>query len=225
MQPLVVLAAMVPSLSEGGWIGQWTPGIGDPTFLGWFTVFSYFAATLACFRLRGRFLSDAASEADSVRRLERRFWSGMTACLLFLCINKQLDLQTAMTEFLRGCARREGWYAIRNKFQIAFIAAMAVSLAVCSVILFLLARRLPASSKVAGLGILGIAVFVLIRAASFHHVDRLLGARILHFKLNWILELGGISIVLVGARTRWRQLNKGSQGGAWSGNKIGRMAP
>jgi len=133
----------------------------------------------------------------------------MTATLLFLCINKQLDLQTAMTEFLRARAVREGWYEIRYKFQIAFIAAMAVSLPVCSGVLFLVARRLPASSKLAGLGLIAIAVFVLIRAASFHHVDRLLGARILHFKLNWILELGGISIVLLGACTRWHQLNKG----------------
>ena len=210
MHPIVTLAAMVPSLPEGaGWVGDWTPGIGDPTFLGWFTVVSYFAATLTCFRLRGRFSSDA----DSVRRKERRFWGVMTAILLLLCINKQLDLQTAMTEFLRGCAKREGWYAIRREFQIAFIAALTVSLAVYSVVFFLLARRLPASSKVSGLGLIGIAVFVLIRAASFHHVDRLLGERILHFKLNWILELGGISIVLVGARKRWRQLNMGPHGG------------
>jgi hypothetical protein len=207
VHPAIVIAALQPSLPEGaGWVGQWTPGIGDPTFLGWFTVVAYFAATLACFRLRSRFSSDA----DSVRRKERCFWGGMTASLLFLCINKQLDLQSAMTEFLRTCAKREGWYEIRYKFQVAFIAAMAVSLPVCSLALLLVARKLPISSKFAGLGLIIIAVFVLVRAASFHHIDRLLGARVLHFKLNWILELGGISIVLVGARKRWQQLNKGT---------------
>jgi len=209
VHPAIVVAAIDPSLPESaGWVGQWTPGIGDPTFVGWFTVVAYFTATLTCFRLRGRF----SSHADSVRRKERWFWGIMTAILLFLCVNKQLDLQTAMTEFFRSAAKRQGWYDIRSKFQIAFIAAMAASLPVCSVAFFLLARPLPASSKLAGLGLIVIAVFVLIRAASFHHVDRLLGERLMRFKLNWILELGGISIVLLGARKRWYQLNRGPYG-------------
>ena len=41
--------------------------------------------------------------------------------------------------------------------------------------------------------------FVVIRAASFHHVDALLASRLGGLKWNWILELGGILIVAVGA--------------------------
>jgi len=44
---------------------------------------------------------------------------------------------------------------------------------------------------------------VLIRAASFHHIDRFIGDRILGLKWNWILEMGGISIVLLSSE--WRQ--------------------
>lgn len=86
---------------------------------------------------------------------------------------------------------------------------MAISLPILAAILFRVARPFPASTKIAGLGLIIIAVFVLVRAASFHHMDRLLGDRILLLKLNWILELGGIAVVLLGGSKRWKQLNRG----------------
>ena len=41
--------------------------------------------------------------------------------------------------------------------------------------------------------------FVVIRAASFHHVDAFLAARLGGIKWNWILELGGIAVVAAAA--------------------------
>jgi uncharacterized membrane protein len=200
----IAALAMSGSADGSGWVGSWSPGIGDPTFLGWVTVVAYAAATFVCYRLRGRF----SPNSDSVRRKERRFWGGMTAILLFLCLNKQLDLQTAMTEFLRSVAKRQGWYEVRYKFQVAFIAAMAIVLPLAAGILWVLARRLSLSAKYAGLGLIVLGVFVLVRAASFHHIDQLLGSRVLLLKTNWILELGGIAIVLVSGRRRWHELNR-----------------
>jgi hypothetical protein len=204
MNALHALAMTNPS-EAAGWVGSWSPGIGDPTFIGWFTVVAYAAATFLCFRLRKRFSPDA----DSLRRQERRFWGAMTAILLFLCVNKQLDLQTAMTEFFRGAARREGWYGQRAKFQIAFIAAMALALPITACLLLGFLRRLPRSTKHAGLGLILLGIFVLIRAASFHHIDQILGSRVLLLRTNWILELGGIAIILISGRRRWRELNRG----------------
>jgi hypothetical protein len=45
---------------------------------------------------------------------------------------------------------------------------------------------------------------VLIRAASFHHIDRLIGRTILGLKWNWVLEMGGITIVLLASE--WRRV-------------------
>jgi hypothetical protein len=45
--------------------------------------------------------------------------------------------------------------------------------------------------------------FVLIRAASFHHMDRFIGTRILGLRWNWILEMSGIGLVLLASQ--WRQ--------------------
>jgi len=209
VHPLVTLAAYQSSLSDGGgWIGGWSSGIGDPNFVGWLTVVAYFAAAFGAFRLRGRF----SPHADLLRRRERRFWAVLAAILLFLCINKQLDLQTAMTELFRICARREGWYAQRRLPQLAFIAGLAIALPVDAAVVFRVTRGMAAATKLARVGLAVIGGFVLIRAASFHHVDRLLGATLLHFKLNWIFELGGIAIVLVGVGRRWKQLNLGPHG-------------
>ena len=46
--------------------------------------------------------------------------------------------------------------------------------------------------------------YVLIRAASFHHVDRFIGSRIFGFRWNWILEMGGIALVLFAGQ--WRRV-------------------
>lgn len=206
--PLTLAALATVALPGEGWIGNWSPGIGDPGVLGWVTVLAYFGSAFVCYRLRSRF----SPNADLVRRSERRFWTVLAAVLLFLCINKQLDLQTAMTESFRIVFRQGGWYENRRVFQLGFIVAMAVALPVAAHAVFRATRRLPRSSRLAGLGLVLIAVFVLIRAASFHHLDRLLAGRLLHFKLNWLLELGGIAVVLVGATRRRRELNRGPHG-------------
>jgi hypothetical protein len=48
-----------------------------------------------------------------------------------------------------------------------------------------------------GLAMLG--VFVLVRAASFHHVDVALRAPVFGLKLHVVLELVGIAVVIFGA--------------------------
>jgi putative exporter of polyketide antibiotics len=204
----ITALALTNEVPGAGWLGSWSPGIGDPTFMGWFTVLAYAGAAILCFRLRSRF----SAQSDAVRRKERHYWTGLAVILGFLCLNKQLDLQTAMTEGLRILSVRGGWYARRSQFQIAFIVAMALAVPILSFLLFVFARKLPLAAKLAGLGLVVLGVFVLIRAASFHHVDRLLGSRVLLLKMNWVLELGGIAFVLFFGRRRWRELDSGPHG-------------
>jgi hypothetical protein len=47
-------------------------------------------------------------------------------------------------------------------------------------------------------------VFVLIRASSFHRVDVFLGHRLVHLRMNWLLEMGGILVMLGAALLRVR---------------------
>ena len=66
-------------------------------------------------------------------------------------------------------------------------------------------RKSPAPTWLALLGTAAVLAFVLIRAASLHHIDRFIGQRILGLTWNWVLEMGGISLVLVASE--WRRLN------------------
>lgn len=133
-------------------------------------------------------------------------WKGLAIGLLLLGINKQLDLQTALTEFGRIVANHQGWYERRQRVQIDFIiGVLLVGLwLVCSVLL-LAGRNLPRLG-VALVGIVFLCCFVAIRASSFHHVDILLGTRIGGLKINWLMELGGIALVGMGAHGERRAL-------------------
>jgi hypothetical protein len=203
-----------------GWIGAWSPGIGDPNVMGWITVVGYLLAAYLCFAVHRSWLTSAgpttkgrtpipialallgqrrrlAALPEAVRM--SALWKGLAVGLLLLGINKQLDLQTALTEFGRIVAHQQGWYERRQRVQIDFIIGVVLVgiWLVCSVLL-LAGRNLPRLG-LALAGIVFLCCFVAIRASSFHHVDLLLGFRFAGLKMNWIMELGGIALVGLGA--------------------------
>jgi hypothetical protein len=185
-----------------GWVGSWSPGIGDPTIMGWLTVGLYATAAVLCHCAARRCKDIAPRKVVWVR--EAVLWRIITIVLWFLCVNKQLDLQTAMTELGRILARRQGWYESRHLFQEALIAGLALSGAFCACLALIITWQMSRSLKLAMLGCCFIGVFVLVRASSFHHVDVFLHSRVLLIKWNWILEIGGIAVVAVAAlRKRW----------------------
>ena len=113
---------------------------------------------------------------------------------------KQLDLQSALTEAGRILALDEGWYGDRREVQAIFIAiVIAVSVLFVGV-LSLSARRIPVPTWFAIIGTVVVIGYVLIRAASFHHIDRFISRSVLGFRWNWALEMGGITIVLLAKR-------------------------
>jgi len=212
---------------RAGWIGTWSPGIGDPNVMGWITVVAYLAAAYLCFAVHRSWLAAAGPPAKGRtfgpialaflgqrRRLAAlpeavrmsALWKGLAIGLLLLGINKQLDLQTALTEFGRIVAHEQGWYDERQQVQIDFIMGVfLVGIWLVFAVLLLAGRNLPRLG-LALLGIVFLCCFVAIRASSFHHVDILLGTRVGGLKMNWILELGGIALVGVGAYAERRAL-------------------
>jgi hypothetical protein len=137
---------------------------------------------------------------------EQRTWRAISALFLALGINKQLDLPTALTVVGRMLAHSEGWYNQRQVVQLTFIVLVAIICVVATLALLIWARNAPAPTWLALIGTMFVLGFVLMRATSFHHMDRFLGERMLGFRLNWILEIGGISLVLVGSE--WRRKRK-----------------
>jgi hypothetical protein len=181
---------------------NWSPGIGDPTVGGWVTVILYFLAfvssvrTARLVRLRERLAGN-----------EKYLWRAMAFMFAALGINKQLDLQSALTELGRVAEDQQGWYDERQIVQIWFIVGVAVASISVVAILLILAWKAPVSTWFALMGTTIILAFVLIRAASFHHIDRFIGTTVLGLRWNWVLEMGGISIVIVASELRRRKLN------------------
>lgn len=186
MQPGALLLAEVAE-------GRWRPGIGDPTVMGWVTVMAYLLASAGC-------AAAALREplADGTRRPRprpSRFWLALAFLLLALGVNKQLDLQSLVTQIGRDVIRARGLYSERRELQVGFILAVVLVCAGTLGWFFWAARPTLGRRWLAVLGMVFILGFVVIRAASFHHVDAFIGSRLGGAKWNWILELGGIAIV------------------------------
>jgi drug/metabolite transporter (DMT)-like permease len=175
--------------------GRWRPGIGDPTVMGWVTVAAYLIAAIACYRAAGR-----EPRPDGTRRTRpAAFWLVLAGLMVALGINKQLDLQSLATQIGRDTIKAWGLYSERRELQSGFILAVALVCAGALASLLWAARRTLKRRWAAIAGMLFILGFVVIRAASFHHVDDFLFARRGGLKWNWILELGGIGIVALAA--------------------------
>jgi len=171
---------------------RWQAGIGDPTFMGWFTVAAYFVTARLC-------LAAARISPPSGFLSERRFWWGLTVCLLLLAINKQLDLQTWFTLAGKRVAQQTGWYAERRAAQAIFIFLIATAGMGLVLLLWAFARKTVRHYRLALSGTIFLGCFILIRAASFHHVDQMLGWQVGWLRLNHILECGGIFLIALAA--------------------------
>lgn len=166
-----------------------SPQIGDPSVVGWLTVAAYLIASA---------LALATATKRGQRRAERTFWLLSGAGLLFLAINKQLDLQSFLTAFARCMAELQGWYGSRRLVQLGFILVLmgaAVGVGVAGIWAL---RHTFRRTAMAILGLVWITTFVLIRAIGFHHVDLLIGIQLGGLRLNWLFELGGIAIFTLG---------------------------
>lgn len=169
--------------------GRWAPQIGDPDLTGWLTV----AAYLLCFAL-------AIAVCRHPRRgVARGFWALIAMLMLALAVNKQLDLQSAVTAAGRCLARVQGWYGDRRTVQMAFIVGL-VAMALTG--LFLGTWALRGKLRWNGLALVGLVIlsgFVVIRAVGFHHVDIMLGWQQMGVTGNYILENAGLALIALNA--------------------------
>ncbi|MCU1501014.1 MAG: hypothetical protein JWM12_368 [Ilumatobacteraceae bacterium] len=182
--------------------GRWHLGIGDPDALAWCIVGGY--VVTAGFAARA-FLTARRGQQSLVgvdrrewrnQRVLARLWLAIATVLLALGLNKQLDLQTWMLQTLRRKAYEGGWYDDRRTYQTDFIGAVLVLGSAVTCLLAYSLRHVLGRVLLTVAGMSTLVLFVVVRAASFHYVDRVLalGGRV---RINVILELGGIVLVVV----------------------------
>jgi hypothetical protein len=183
-----------------GWIGNWSPGIGDPTVGGWLTVVLYGWVAWQSFHLLKR---------ERLHRIvlsvnEKTVWRLMMVGMIALGINKQLDIQSALTEGGRILALEQGWYNNRRQVQEAFIFAVSCLGLTALAAITILVWKAPVATLWACAGAAGLLVFITIRAASFHRVDEMLGWHLAGLPLNWVLEMGSLLVIGWNAHRRAR---------------------
>jgi len=174
--------------------GRWHPGIGDPNLTGWVTVAVYALAMLLCYWCHRR----------SAPSPERRFWWVMALVMAVFGINKQLDLQTWFTQVGRDMALAQGWYQSRRLIQGIFIFWLFMGALGLRVWLGIRLGNLSAGARQAGVGLILLAAFVVMRASFFHHIDAMLGLSFANVRVNVVMEISAIAIIALAALRRLR---------------------
>jgi MFS family permease len=177
--------------------GRWTLGIGDPTIYGWATVCAYVIAGV----LAGR-----NARASWRREGFNWFWSALALLCLLLAVNKQLDLQSWLTQWGRDIALTQGWYEQRIVMQKGMIYALALCGFAASIVLRARLAEQWRDHRLAAIGAVLLTCFVIIRAATFHHVDELLALQFHSLKANFIFECLAIALIGMGA-LQWHKLS------------------
>ena len=178
------LAALRACIAQG-----WTPSIGDPEITGWLTVISYvLCLVLAVMVLRRR-----------PARAARGLWWVIALLMAFLAVNKQLDLQTALTATGRCMARAQGWYDSRKIVQIAFIGGLVLGVALTWVWATKSLRGQMRGNRLALAGLAVLCGFVLVRAVGFGHVDRLISMDFADISFNFWFENSGLLLIAINA--------------------------
>lgn len=178
---------------------DWHPELDNPDFPGWTVVAAYLTAATFCAR--------AAPARRGMGPEERRasaVWWMLAAGLLFLGINKQLNLQTLVIVLGRRAALAGGWYGARRLAQAVFSGTLA--LAGLALLWFLRARfrRFFRDNPWAFTGLVLLLIFLLIRVASINHVFEWAGIpqddEHDDKRWAWLIEIGGSACLAVAAK-------------------------
>jgi hypothetical protein len=192
-KPLLLESFAQPDLSKASWKDsqQTTPLINfdDHSFYGWMTVLAYFLASLR---------AGYKAKLAWIKKEHVIFWVGLTLMMIALGLNKQLDLQSNFTEILRDMAKAHGWYEQRRMAQMLFVAAMGICVPVILIVLRLTLVQSWRRFKVIWVGMILLLVFIVIRAASFHHVDLFFYQSVGSLRYYQALEMLAIAVIFIG---------------------------
>lgn len=173
-------------------MGDWKFPFAEADLSDWATVSAYSLSAIMCFQ--------AARIAGM--RLEMRdcaFWRVTAIVLLLLALNELLDLQTLLTFLGRAHAKATGWYDERRFVQYVFVLTLAVA-ALCSATgLLWRTRHSDGTVRLAVVGLIFIGLFVLLRAASFHHVEAIFSRGGADYTWGKMQEFAGIFIIAAAA--------------------------
>jgi hypothetical protein len=183
--------------------GKWRLGLGDPS-VGAYAVTSFYLLTsLGCFFQFYECRPTLAKHHLTGESRESHYWLLLAISLGFLGINKQLDLQTLLTIVGREAVVHWGVYDQRRTIQLVFILLLTTGCVGGLIITSIFVRNLGGPAFLATTGCAVQLTFVISRAASFHHIDKLLSIQLPIGKTNLVLE--SIGLLIIAAALIWKR--------------------
>lgn len=165
---------------------RWKLEIGDPTFLGWFTVSAYFLAALLAARAWHR-------QRDWV-------WFLVALGMVALGLNKQLDLQSLFTDIGRVASHHLGWYEQRRGVQKWFVLGAIPGSGILGAWFVWHRHAFWMSHKLLSSGLVLLTLFIFLRMMTFYHFDVIPANEVLAEAIDWTLELGGVFLIALAAK-------------------------
>ncbi|MES2920684.1 MAG: hypothetical protein V4819_04020 [Verrucomicrobiota bacterium] len=164
---------------------RWRPTIGDPSFMGWCTVFAYCLGAILATR--------------AWFKTEDRIWLFVALGMAGLSVNKQLDLQSLFTDIGRVASYHGGWFEQRRIYQKWFVLGVIAGAGISGSWFIWRYNAFWVRHKLLTAGVFFLLTFIVVRAISFHHVDAFLKDEVGGVRMNWVLELGGIFLISLAA--------------------------
>jgi hypothetical protein len=177
---------------------------GRLTTLGWTTFALYLIAAILSFRKAAASARGHSSAINGQQSSEMgRIWFWLGVVLALLGLNKPLDLQTRLIELGRQIAGRENLSAHHTGLHVLFfLGFMVLVIALFVAVRFRFAAemgRVVRQLPVAAAGCALVCIYIVIRAASIDRVDQMLGMDLDRVPFLWLLEAGGLLLVIVQA--------------------------
>ena len=173
----------------------WQPGFGDNDLVGWMITLSYFLVALLC---TAAFRDEARSYRVTKRLQRPAFWLILTALLVLLGFNKQLDLQTWVQSTGDNLVVSGGLEDHRWGIKLLSLLTLALAGAGVSMAMLLYIGRQWRLYLLTFVGLLYLGVFVVLRAADSLPVLNDINQRY-YESIHLALELPGVLMIGVSA--------------------------
>lgn len=169
------------------------------SFFGWMTLLAYFLTSMLC---------AFGALSQLFQRRDFFFWLLLTLLLIFLGLNKHFHLHNYITEMLRGLAKSHGWYGERRRVQMLFIVMLGLLLPIIFFIFRTMLAQLWLRYRIIITGSVLLIIFIVVRAASFHHVQAILYTNIGSIRLYQLIELLIISLIFIGSLFKIKAISR-----------------
>ena len=161
----------------------------------WITFFVYIWAIWSCLQAAWAGRTQTPAKTNS----SNRFWLMATWVLVFLSLSHWLGIQTALTNLLRELSKMQGWYEIRRPIQAAYIIfILFIGGFICKK-LDKSIQKFGKNVSYAGLTLVLLFTYVLIRSSSFHYVDSIVESHFLGIPVNIFLVYIALGIIALNA--------------------------